>query len=341
MTTLNIPSAIPNQQRGPKLWEQALAQVLTTAAGEGTKAGIGNVMSRDYAPQIGEKKATGWERLLHGPHTSEADYRQHQAEAGDTARQERGIQATTNEAIANRGFQGSELDRQIAAHAAQQEASREQARILAGQEIQAASERQALADVAAAGRETRGAMRDVSLQADQIAANKGLTSAHAAQLQSQADQNRALMKIVQDSINQGATPEQAQATGAAAAKQEVPSNLDTAFKAVKSFFTDSPQSSPTAAVAPSPTSSTAAPAVTPATAPADVGLSPEGRSTYDVVRDSTLGGLGAGGNALQSTYRRLSDPSLYMPEGATRSLRKVFSDLTTSKKPKTKPKDNE
>jgi hypothetical protein len=73
MASLNVPSYIPSQvvRKEPKLWEAALAQLLTQAAGGVAGRGIENVMSRDYAPEFGMEKAGTLEKFISGPRANE------------------------------------------------------------------------------------------------------------------------------------------------------------------------------------------------------------------------------------------------------------------------------
>lgn len=69
MASLNVPSYLPTQvvRKEPKLWQTALAQLLTQAAGTAVSKGVDNVMSRDYAEQFGETPASTGSRLFQGP----------------------------------------------------------------------------------------------------------------------------------------------------------------------------------------------------------------------------------------------------------------------------------
>ena len=65
LPSMNVPSSVPTigVQKSPKIWQQALLNILTQTAGAAATQGIGNVMSQDYA----EDPATGWEKLTKGP----------------------------------------------------------------------------------------------------------------------------------------------------------------------------------------------------------------------------------------------------------------------------------
>jgi hypothetical protein len=71
-----VPSYLPTQviQKQPKLWQQALAQLLTQAAGQVVGQGVQNVMSRDYAPEFGLEKAGLVEKLMSGPRANEKTF---------------------------------------------------------------------------------------------------------------------------------------------------------------------------------------------------------------------------------------------------------------------------
>jgi hypothetical protein len=81
---INVPAYIPISQvrREPKLWETALAQMLTQAAGQVVGQGVQNAMSRDYASDFGEQPASFMGRMMQGPRIGERE-----------ANQRRGIEA--------------------------------------------------------------------------------------------------------------------------------------------------------------------------------------------------------------------------------------------------------
>lgn len=96
LPSMNMPYSIPTVEKGPKIWERALAQFLVNAAGGLATQGAENVMSRDYASEFGEDPATGWGRLTQGPKVG--------AEAAEQRRQ---LAAQQKAAEDNRMFQAA------------------------------------------------------------------------------------------------------------------------------------------------------------------------------------------------------------------------------------------
>lgn len=85
MPSLNVPGYIPTTvvQKQPKMWQQALAQILTGVASQAAGQAVGNTMSRDYAGEYGETAATGWDKLASGPKVGKEEHGRRQAHAMD------------------------------------------------------------------------------------------------------------------------------------------------------------------------------------------------------------------------------------------------------------------
>lgn len=73
LPNMNMPYSIPTYDKGPSIWEKALASFLVSAAGNVATQGVENAMSRDYAPEFGEEKAGGLSKLVSGPKVGKED----------------------------------------------------------------------------------------------------------------------------------------------------------------------------------------------------------------------------------------------------------------------------
>lgn len=98
LPSMNVPSSVPTigVQKSPKIWQQALLNILTQTAGAAATQGIGNVMSQDYA----DDPATGWEKLTKGPRMDKSQKMQKTSldAASKEAELGRGLTRTENEA---------------------------------------------------------------------------------------------------------------------------------------------------------------------------------------------------------------------------------------------------
>lgn len=99
MASINVPSFVPTQviDKRPKLWEQALMQMLAQAGTQAATSMVGNTFARDNASEFGEKNATGFDKLLHGAAVDDK-----------TAAQRRQIAATDRADIRNITARGNE-----------------------------------------------------------------------------------------------------------------------------------------------------------------------------------------------------------------------------------------
>jgi hypothetical protein len=77
--TMSMPYSIPTYEKGPSIWEKALASFLVSAAGQAAEKGTENLMSRDYASEFGEDPAKGFGRLM-GPKVGEREAVRRRAE---------------------------------------------------------------------------------------------------------------------------------------------------------------------------------------------------------------------------------------------------------------------
>lgn len=183
MPSLNVPGYIPTTvvQKQPKMWQQALAQILTGVASQAAGQAVGNTMSRDYADQYGETAATGWDKLASGPKVNEKEHGRRQDHARDKEKMLAQLQ----------GQLGMEELR--AKPGAQEE-------IMKGERALTASD---------------GRMRDMQ---DTIARSKmtrGEQNARAS-LQQSSDNNRILLEQIKAALEQGDPEKQARARVASA-----------------------------------------------------------------------------------------------------------------------------
>jgi hypothetical protein len=81
---MSMPYSIPTVEKGPSIWEKALASFLVSAAGQAAERGTENLMSRDYASEFGEDPAKGFGRLM-GPKVGEREATRRRAEEEGTA----------------------------------------------------------------------------------------------------------------------------------------------------------------------------------------------------------------------------------------------------------------
>ena len=111
LPSMNLPTSIPTigVQKSPKIWQQALMQILTQTAGNVVQQGIGNAMSRDYS----EDPATGWQKLLSGPKVDKAQNMQNKSLAATASEGKAGREFTAGENRLARELTSSEhgLDR--------------------------------------------------------------------------------------------------------------------------------------------------------------------------------------------------------------------------------------
>lgn len=106
LPSVNVPSSVPvvGVQKSPKIWQQALLNILTQTAGAAATQGIGNVMSQDYA----EDPATGWEKLTKGPRMDKSQKMQKTSLDAASTEAEKGRALTRTENEANRILSKSE-----------------------------------------------------------------------------------------------------------------------------------------------------------------------------------------------------------------------------------------
>lgn len=74
LPSFGMPSNISTQvtHKQPKLWEQALMQLITQAGGQAIQQGVTNAMSPDFS----DTPNTGWSKLTQGPKVSRTDQAQ-------------------------------------------------------------------------------------------------------------------------------------------------------------------------------------------------------------------------------------------------------------------------
>lgn len=110
MASLNVPSYIPivQTEKRPRLWEQALAQLLTQAGSAAAGKGVDNVMSRDYAAEVGDTPASFMQRLLQGPKVNERSFQMVAQTAKDLAMEQ--LRAKNEQATAEYGAQQRSLE---------------------------------------------------------------------------------------------------------------------------------------------------------------------------------------------------------------------------------------
>ena len=100
LSNINVPSHVPVQAvaKQPKLWQQVLMQALAQGLSGAVGQGVENAMSRDYAdPALGEKKATGFDKLFHGATVNEKENTRRQTERARKEEHTREIIARGNE----------------------------------------------------------------------------------------------------------------------------------------------------------------------------------------------------------------------------------------------------
>lgn len=95
LPSLSVPSHVPvvQTQKEPKLWEKALLSMLTQIGTAAIGEGVGNVMERDFAPEFGEDKAKGMDKLLRGASVDERQAGQRREINAADRRQRIGIMA--------------------------------------------------------------------------------------------------------------------------------------------------------------------------------------------------------------------------------------------------------
>lgn len=105
---MSMPYSIPSYDKGPSIWEKALAAFLVNAAGGVASRGTENLMSRDYAKEFGEKPAGTWGRLVGGPAVGEADAKQRRQNVFVSTEAQKGRDATREESDFDRMFKGTQ-----------------------------------------------------------------------------------------------------------------------------------------------------------------------------------------------------------------------------------------
>lgn len=156
---MSMPYSIGTYDKGPNIWEKALAAFLVNAAGGVASQGTQNLMSRDYAKEFGEKPAGTWGRLVGGP----------AVDAKDAAQRRQNIYLS-GEAQKGRDFskEENEFNQMIKATAEEAQAKNEAMR--QGERIQGGLDQQQIADMNALLRGDRENTARVSMNdADNLA----------------------------------------------------------------------------------------------------------------------------------------------------------------------------
>lgn len=112
LPNMSMPYSIPTYDKGPSIWEKALASFLVNAAGGAAQQGVDNVMSRDYAGEFGETKAGGLSKLINGPQVRADDAKIRRQQAFTREENELAREATAGQNEADAANALLRLDRQ-------------------------------------------------------------------------------------------------------------------------------------------------------------------------------------------------------------------------------------
>lgn len=75
LPNMNMPFSIPTYEKGPSIWERALASFLVNAAGEAATAGVKNTFEGEHAQDFGEQ-GNGFSKLWKGAKVNDAEAKQ-------------------------------------------------------------------------------------------------------------------------------------------------------------------------------------------------------------------------------------------------------------------------
>ena len=109
---MSMPYAIPTYEKGPNIFEKALATFLVNAAGGVAQQGAQNVMSRDYAKDVGQTPAGAWSKLVSGPQVTAEQAKQIRAEKFTAGENEADRMARAGQSDADAANALLRLDRQ-------------------------------------------------------------------------------------------------------------------------------------------------------------------------------------------------------------------------------------
>ena len=145
LPSMNMPYAIPTYEKGPSIWEKALASFLVNAAGGAAQSGVQNLLTRDSAAEFGEKPATGLSRLL-GPKVGPDEAKQRRQNVFSSNEAKAARSASEAEANKQRAFDADQLRLRLDTAAAQAEADALNQRTREGDRTQASLDEQYLQD---------------------------------------------------------------------------------------------------------------------------------------------------------------------------------------------------